>query len=126
MTLAVAAVCIVTAVAVLFLREHRPDFALLISAAAGVLLLLYILAPSLEIVSAIGLMLEEGGLGGIFKILLKVVGICFITDFAADLCSDFGQSSLATKVETAGKISVAVICLPLVEKILEIVGKLIG
>ena len=54
----------------------------------------------------------------IFKTVLKSLGICYITSFSADMCKDFGQTSLAGKIELAGKIAVVVISIPLINEIL--------
>ena len=126
MSIPIIAACIVSAVAVLFLKQHRPELAMLLSAAAGALVLVALVSPTLQIAASLGERLSGAGLSEIFKVLLKVMGICYLTDFAADLCRDFGQSSLASKVELAGKISVIGLCLPLVDTLLSITDKLIG
>ena len=126
MSIPIIAACIVSAVAVLFLKQHRPELAMLLSAAAGALVLVALVSPTLQIAVSLGERLNGAGLSEIFKVLLKVMGICYLTDFAADLCRDFGQSSLASKVELAGKISVIGLCLPLVDTLLSITDKLIG
>lgn len=126
MTVTIAVICVVAAICVIFLGQHRPEFALLLSAAAGILTLLYLLAPIIEIVDNLKVRLDSAGLGNVYATLLKTVGICYITDFAADLCRDFGQSSLAAKMEIAGKISIVALCFPLVDTLLGITDKLIG
>lgn len=122
----VIGLCTVAGIVVVFLKDYRPEFALLVSAAAGVFSLMLLLQPALEIIAEIKGRMETSGLTSVFSVLLKTVGICYITDFAADLCRDFGQNSLAAKVETAGKLSIVLVCLPLVASVLKITDKLIG
>lgn len=126
MILTIVALCVVAAVAVLFLKQHRPEFALLLSTAAGIIALIYMLSPVFQIIESLKNQLESVGLSEVFKVILKVIGICYLTDFSADLCRDFGQSSLAGKVETAGKIAIVALCLPLVDSVLKITQRLIG
>lgn len=126
MSIAVIAICVIAAAAVLFLNQHRPEFAMLLSAAAGLLVLIYLLAPTAEIIAALKMRLDAVGLSSVFAVLLKVIGICYLTDFAAELCRDFGQNSLAGKVEMVGKIAIVALCLPLVDSLLEITEQLIG
>ena len=59
------------------------------------------------------------------QILFKCLGICLITQFASDSCKDAGESSLGTKIDTAGKIALVVISLPLMEKLVETATSLI-
>ena len=62
----------------------------------------------------------------VFKAVLKALGLCYITNFASDTCRDFGQTSLASKVELAGKISIVILTLPLINSILSVALELIG
>ena len=59
-------------------------------------------------------------------ILFKSLGICFITQFASDSCSDAGEESLSSKVELAGKVAIIITALPLFEKVTNIALNLIG
>ena len=49
-----------------------------------------------------------------------------MTQIACDGCRDLGETAIASKVETAGKISVLLVSLPLFEQVLSIVNSLIG
>ena len=60
-----------------------------------------------------------------FGILLKTLGICYLSQFAGDLCRDAGETALAGYVELAGKITVVGLSLPLITKVVETVVKLI-
>lgn len=59
-------------------------------------------------------------------ILLKSIGICYICQFSADSCRDSGQSALASKIELAGKVAVVLLCLPLLEEIVNLAMSIIG
>ena len=91
--------------------------------AAAVLFAL--LGSLLPLVESIRQRLADAGLASGFAVLFKVIGICYLTEFAADMCRDFGQSSMAGKVELAGKIAVAAAALPLVNRLFELTDKLI-
>lgn len=60
-----------------------------------------------------------------FEIVLKALGIAYITSFAADVCRDYGYSSLAQLAELGGKISILILSLPLVKSLLNTVSKFI-
>ena len=59
---------------------------------------------------------------GLLKILLKMVGIGYLTEFGAGILTDFGSASLADKVSLAGKITIVLLSLPVVEALLSLVG----
>ena len=124
---AVAAVCLCTAVLAVMLKQYKPEYAVLITLAAGVVtlaLVLYGLSPVLDKLR--GFSDQLGGMGQAVEILVKALGICYLAQFAADACRDAGETSLAAKVELAGKIAVVVLSLPMLEQVMEIIIKLMG
>ena len=56
------------------------------------------------------------------KLMMKVLGIVLITQFTADLCRDCGENALASQTETAAKIIVISMILPLFETVIKIVA----
>lgn len=114
-------------VAVLFLKRFAPEYAMVVSIAAGVVILLILLVDLGSIFDAVEQLFISSGLNGeVFKLTLKALGLCYITNFAVDVCKDFGQTSLASKIELAGKIAVITLSFPLIETILKTVTELIG
>ncbi len=58
-------------------------------------------------------------------ILFKAMGICYITQFACDICKDSGENALASHAELAGKISLMLLALPLFDTLADLVDGLI-
>ena len=46
--------------------------------------------------------------------ITKAIGICCVTQLAADVCADAGESAMATAVMLTGKIALLVLALPLI------------
>ena len=57
------------------------------------------------------------------KILLKIVGIAYIADFAASICRDAGYSAVAGQIELTGKISVLTVSTPIVLALLNTISE---
>lgn len=57
-------------------------------------------------------------------ILLKMVGIAYLTQFAVSLCRDAGQGAIAGQIGFAGKISMLVVSLPVLEALVKTIGEL--
>ena len=109
------------------LRGHHPALALCLSLAVGIFLLLGCLGDLLEVVEKMKELLSKTGIEtAFFGILLKTLGICYICQFAGDLCRDAQETALAGYVELAGKITVVSLSVPLLTKVVETVIKLIG
>lgn len=110
---AIGAFGLIAAILAVILQQYKPEYAMLLAAAAGcgiLFLLVTALTPAIEQLQTI---MGKAGLSmAYFKILLKGLGICYLSQFAGDLCRDAGQTSLAGKVELAGKLSIVLLALP--------------
>ena len=106
---------------VLLLRAHRPEYALLTAAAAGLFLFFRLLDDLLAPLLELREMLCDAGVElSCFTVACKALGVCYLAQFVADLCRDFGQTSLAGRVELAGKCAVLALSLPLLRQLLEL------
>ena len=120
MLITVIGMCVVSAAAIVFVRKYSPENALMVSLASGCVILTVILINSSETLAEIGEIFTSFGLEtGVIKAVFKAMGVCYVTLFAVNVCRDNGQTSLASKIELAGKISVAVLALPLIKEILK-------
>lgn len=60
-----------------------------------------------------------------FPVILKVLAAAYITDFAAQLCRDAGESAIGSKVELAGKVMIFYLAMPILTAILELIGSIL-
>lgn len=118
---------IVTAVLAVLLRSQSPHSAMLLSVAAGAVMILSLLKNMPDTLSGIRSVLADGGIETAdIAILFKVMGICFVTEFTCDCVTEAGLLSLSTNISFAGKILVLVTALPLFENILNVIVTLGG
>ena len=57
--------------------------------------------------------------------LIRALGIALICELCALFCRDLGEQSVASGVLLFGKLEILVLCLPLVDKVLEIAKELL-
>ena len=111
----------------LALKKTAPEVSAVLAVAAGGALLLRALSGISPLIGFLRTLTEASGLNPSYSaILLKTIGICFVCQFTADACRDAGQSSLASKVELASKLSVLLLALPLFESILGTVRQILS
>lgn len=116
----------VAAIMSVVLKQHQPGFAMIISIAAGVLILGGVLAGIMPVINQIRAIFSSTAVPGEYvQILFQALGLCFITQIASEACKDAGESAIGAKIELAGKISVLVISLPLFVQVLDIVRVLL-
>jgi stage III sporulation protein AD len=56
---------------------------------------------------------------GYFKILIKIIGITYIAEFASNLCKDAGHASISNQIELVGKLTILCISMPIIMALLE-------
>lgn len=113
---------VIGAILSVVLKQYRPEFSIYISLVTGMIMLgalILLLSPVVESV----LQLSELSANG-FKyseLLLKSLAICYITQLASDSCKDAGESSIATKIDFAGRCAILLLSMPLFTELINIV-----
>lgn len=124
---AIFGIAIVSAVICLLLKQYRPEYAMVVSIACGILLFLMILkslSPAFQ--SMTDLMGKVAINSEYTKAIIKTLGVCYVTQLASDACRDAGQTAIASKVELAGKVFIVLISLPLFQNLVEVAFSLIN
>lgn len=109
------------------IRRQIPEQALALTLVAGIVLLIVVLQRAIPLLDCVKDMLSKSGLSDEYlHIVFKALGVCLLTQLAADVCRDVGEQALANKAEFAGKVSLLMLALPLFEKIGNIALLLMG
>ena len=115
-------VAFVTAVAAIVLKSSKPELSFAVTVTGVVIILIFVadmLQNTVNIISSIAGM--TGIENGLIKILLKIVGIGYLTEFSAGLLNDFGSNTVADKVTLAGKLTILILSLPVIESVLGLI-----
>ena len=124
--IAICIVGIITAFLSVMLKKHNPEYSIAVGIAAGILIIGVLLEHITGAISHIRQLLVATKIPlEYIEILFKTLGICFLTQFASDVCKDAGETALSSKIETAGKVIILIISLPLFERITSIALELI-
>ena len=110
---------------VVFFKNTKNAFALPLSALICLIIFRQAISSAVEEFSYFSNIFKENNLGGAPKILLKKLGLSLVVETTSDICKDFGENSIASKIELFGKIELILISLPLIKKILDITKELI-
>lgn len=122
----IAGICITATIMCKLFSDNGKEYALYIklaAAAAVMSMIIIFVSPIAETVRNV--YSRAGADEEYLTILFKALGICYITQFACDICRDSGENTLASQAELAGKISLMIIALPLFESLADIVAQLI-
>lgn len=123
---AIVGISAIIAVLSISLKKYSPEYSMLMIIMTGIFLIFNILKMLNPVLSEIKRLSENLGIFSehIF-ILLKVLAISFLTQFSSDTCIDAGQTSLASKIELAGKVLILEASLPLLKEVINIIVSLV-
>ena len=104
--------------AVIVIRDVRREYVPVFAAAFSVVVLSAVLP---KIGAAASLVKELGSYAGgeRIKMVLKALGIVYLTTAAADLCRSLGEGTIASSVETAGRAELLLLCIPLLRELVD-------
>jgi len=116
-------------VAVLFammLKNYRPEYSYYISVAVCVCIFMYVSTKLESILSYAekmqNLIHMEGSYIGM---ILKMIGVTYIAEFAANICKDAGYQTIAGQIELFAKLSIMVLSMPVILAFMETIGELL-
>lgn len=59
-------------------------------------------------------------------ILLKIVGITYVSEFSAGICKDAGYTAIAGQIQLVGKLSIIAISMPIVLALINTLNQFLG
>lgn len=117
-TVKIAFVGIITVLLYALLRQIKPEIAPLIVIAGTGFIFLSLSGELLDVTDSVDSMMTLAGLDEEnVSLLMKALGICVVTQFAADICYDNSCSSLAAAVELAGRIGALSLAMPMIKTV---------
>ncbi len=125
MIVKIAAVGIIGAVLAVTVKEYKKEFSLLIGIATGLVIVYLLLESMTRIKNLFGAMITEAGINGEYvAIMVKVIIIAYVCEFAVQFCGDAGEKAIGAKIELAGRILILTASLPIIENLFSLIVNL--
>ena len=101
------------------LKQYNAEFGNIVSVCGGVIIFVLICDELSNIVNFLINLNEYATVDNtIIKLLLKIVGIGYISEFTADIAEDFGNKVIASKVILGGKVVICGMTIPVIKELL--------
>jgi stage III sporulation protein AD len=118
----IIAIGFTSAVTYSLLKENKPEIAYLALLAGSVIVFMIVIDMLVKIVSTINGLAQKTGLNtSIIASILKIIGIGYLTEFAAGICEDMGAKSMSDKVLFGGKVIIMFLSLPIIVALIELI-----
>ena len=103
------------------IKKYNNEFSNFISIAGGIIIFLLCID---ELINLIDYFQELYNFIKIdynyFSLILKIIGVGYITEFTANIAEDFGDKSSASKVVLGGKIVICGMAIPVIKSLLSL------
>lgn len=122
----IVGVSIFAVIMIIILKNYRSEMALVLSIITGIGIMLYAISKMSSVINVLNDLVSKSGVNTDFLlIIIKVIGIAYIVEFGKNVCIDAGQSSIATKLEMAGKVVIVVLTIPLISSLVNVLVGLV-
>ncbi|MDI3269546.1 MAG: SpoIIIAC/SpoIIIAD family protein [Bacillota bacterium] len=110
---------------VVIFRQMKPELAVILALAAGALLLLSLLPTLLLLLGVMRDIMARARVDFTYvALVVKVVGLAYLAQFAADVARDAGETALAGKIELGGRVAILAAALPALWALMEVLLRL--
>ncbi len=114
----IAAAGILTAMLYALIRQVKPEFAPVVILGGLAVILVAVAGRFFEASETVDKMMSLAGLEKEnVSILMRSLGICVITQIAADICYDNSSSAIAAAIELAGRVGAITLALPMLQAV---------
>ena len=122
----IALVAIVGMSLAVFVGGMRREISIWITIACGIIIFFFGIRKFQYVVDMFQGLTNYIGINETYiKIILKMIGIAYLSEFTATICRDAGQNAIAGQVDFFGKISMIIVSLPVLQSLLETIGEVL-
>ncbi|HEX3028533.1 MAG TPA: stage III sporulation protein AD [Clostridia bacterium] len=120
--LQIVGIGIIAVILIITLKAQKPEIAMQISIVTGIVIFLLIASKLSAVIQLINSFAQKANINtGYISTLLKIIGIAYIVEFGSEVCRDAGESSVATKIELAGKVTIVLLAVPIITSLLDLI-----
>ena len=122
----IAAIAVTAALCAVVVKKQVPELGLVLGLVAGALILTFSVTALKSTKELMETLADTAGLSPVVLTpVIKTVGIAIVTKLAAEICRDAKEGGIAAFVETAGAAGALLVCLPLMQTVLNMIADLL-
>lgn len=118
----IAGICIICAILSSLISQTNKEISVTLSIAAVAICALVIIGSVSDVISGLNSIFKVIGIDTAYlSVSFKALGICYVCELSSSSCRDCGESALASIIDISGKVAISLLCLPLLEKLTDVV-----
>lgn len=111
--------------AALSCKKHHMEFSALVSIGICLLLMFFMVHAFDGLIAFIRQLAGTMNLEYV-GVLLKLIGVAYVCEFASSLCRDAGYQAISGQIEMAGRVAMLVLTLPVMEAIIQTIQQFLS
>ncbi|MBQ7972711.1 MAG: stage III sporulation protein AD [Lachnospiraceae bacterium] len=115
----IAALGILGVLAALELKSHKPVYGILLITGIVLFMITFSLGKITEVFAGLEDMFNLAGEGHYFALILKAVGITYLSELSSGICQDAGFGTIASQIRIFAKIYILFLGMPIIVAFLE-------
>jgi stage III sporulation protein AD len=113
---------LIAAILAVLIKEHRPEIAIQVSVVTGLIIIMLVIFKLASVLEQLQGLARRINVDIVYiSTIFKIVGIAYIAEFGAQVCRDAGETSIASKIELAGKVIIMVFAVPILMALLDLI-----
>lgn len=110
----------------LILKQTRPELAMLTALMTAIVIIFFAMNYIGQVVELVKELSLKAGLPlDVMMVILKIIGISYVAEFAVNVCKDSGENAIASKLELAGKCIILVLGMTIIGNFVDTITKII-
>ena len=106
------------------LKNYKPEYGYYINLAVCICVFLYVMSKLTFLLDYVEQIQDMIHLDPVYlTMILKMIGITYVAEFAVNLCKDAGCQTIAGQIELFAKLSILVISMPVILAFMETIGE---
>ena len=111
---------VIASILYLVLKDLNASFAFFLLIITAIIIFLVIIQQIGLIFRLIETLGEKATVDGMYmETILKIIGIAYIAELGSNIVKDAGLSSVAAKIELAGKVAILLLAVPIITAVIE-------
>lgn len=117
---------IISTILCMVIKKDRPEMAMFIGVLTGIMILLSVTYKLNFIIDSINDLAHKANIPTMYiSLIIKLIGIAYLMEFAIQICKDCGEGNIASKLEFGGKIIVMTMSFPILVSIIDMILNII-
>ena len=125
MIIKICGIVLICLISTILLKNHKSNLSSLVTSLCIIIVAVTVIIGISDKISVIQKFAAETAFGEYILIMVKALGIAYISIITSEICVSSGETLLSNVIESAAKVEIILLCTPMITRVFEITKGLI-